>query len=181
MTSLRSAVAAQKLVPGKPRGSETSNSVADRQVLDPQKSFGYQVRRCHRSFDRLLAYHLAQRGLKTGFWYYLRVLWIRDGVTQKHLSDMTNVAENTTVSMIDGMVNSGLVTRERNPDDRREMRVSLTTKGRRLQSGLIGHAIGINRIATQGIDPDELNVCLSVLSRMSVNLLAELERIETPG
>lgn len=54
--------------------------------LDPEQSLGYQVRRCHRRFDRLLSAYLARHDLKTGFWYYLRVLWLKDGVTQKYLT-----------------------------------------------------------------------------------------------
>ena len=153
-------------------------SAGVRGTLDPERSFGYQVRRCHRSFDRLLESVLAHRGLKTGFWYYLRVLWIKDGVTQKYLSDMTNVTENTTVSMIDGMVRCGLVTRQRNPADRREMRVSLTPLGRRLEGELMRPAISINQVATAGIEPSELDTCLSVLSRMSANLRSELEKVD---
>lgn len=138
--------------------------------LDPELSAGYNVRRCHRRFDRLMSAFLARHGLKIGFWYYLRVLWIRDGVTQKELSDMTNVAENTTASIISSMVNEGLVTRERDEVDRRKFRVSLTERGRKLQSELLHYASKINALATAGISDEELSQCLSVLQRMSGNL-----------
>jgi MarR family transcriptional regulator, organic hydroperoxide resistance regulator len=149
------------------------------QRLDPEKSLGYQVRRCHRRFDRLLAASLAPHGLKIGFWYYLRVLWIKDGVTQRHLSEMTNVTENTTATLIDGMIKDGLVTRERNPADRREMCVSLTTKGRRLEGELLSYAIGINEAATRGIKARDLEVCARVLKQMSLNLQAEFAKAGT--
>ena len=64
--------------------------------LTPDQSAGYQVRRCHRRLDRLLHYYLGKHDLKSGYWYYLRVLWMNDEVSQKCLSDMANVAENTT-------------------------------------------------------------------------------------
>lgn len=146
-------------------------------ATEPDRSFGYQVRRCHRRFDRLLNARLAAHDIKTGFWYYLRVLWIGDHVTQKYLSDMTNVAENTTVSMIEGMVNAGLVQRVFDDKDRRKRLIKLTEKGRSLKSGLMGYAVEINQTATQGIEAEELAICRKVLGQMSENLERAL-RIE---
>lgn len=146
--------------------------------LPAQRSLGRQVRASHRGFDRLLNARLAPLGLKSGFWYYLRALWEEDGVTQKRLSDLTNVTEATTVSLINDMVEAGLVTREREPDDRRKLRISLTAEGRALEAQLMPHAIDINRIASKGIPRDELETCLSVLIRMAENLNLELQEGE---
>lgn len=143
--------------------------------LDPEQSLGYQVRRCHRRFDRLLNAYLSRHNLKTGFWYYLRILWISDGVTQKYLSDMTNVTENTTASMINGMVQQGLVERVKDDSDRRKLCITLTDQGRALEYELMKYAIDINKVALDGIDPAEVAICASVLQRMSANLAAEFE------
>lgn len=138
--------------------------------LDPEQSLGYQVRRCHRRFDRLLNAYLGRHGLKTGIWYYLRVLWRGDGVTQKYLSDMTNVTENTTVTVINTMLGQGLVERKRDANDRRKLCISLTDRGRELEKEMMQYAIDINLRARAGIDPQEIETCLSVLTRMSANL-----------
>ena len=143
--------------------------------LSPQKSLGFQVRRGHLRFDRLLNARLAHHNLKAGFWYYLRALWIADGVTQKELSGVTNVTETTMVAMINGMVADGLVTRTRDAIDKRKMRVKLTEYGRRLEGELMGIAIGINRVATDGIAPEDVATCIAVLTRVSENLRAEHE------
>lgn len=143
--------------------------------LNPEASFGYLVRRCHRRFDRLLSARLAPHDLQTGFWYYLRALWTQDDVTQKQLSDVTNVAENTTVSLINRMAEEGLVARTRSTVDRRKMRVQLTDKGRKLEDELMPYAIEINLIAKEGIDPEHLAICADVLRRMSANLKAAFD------
>lgn len=143
--------------------------------LNPERSLGYQVRRCHRRFDRLLNARLVNHDLKTGFWYYLRVLWIEDDVTQKYLSDMTNVTETTTVSMINGMAQNGLVTRTRDTVDKRKMRVKLTERGRALEGDLMKYAVDINRVALEGISPADAKTCVRVLERMSANLQAEFD------
>lgn len=138
--------------------------------LDPSRSLGNQVRRCHRRFDRLLSAQLAPFGLDTGFWYYLRVLWQRDGVSQKYLSDATGVTENTTAALIAAMIRRGLVNRQRDSADRRKVQINLTPEGRALAKDLLPRATGINAIAASGISESEVETCLSVLIRMSANL-----------
>lgn len=138
--------------------------------VDPEESAGYQVRRCHRSFDRLLTSFLSQHGIKTGYWYYLRILWMEEGVSQKYLSDKTNVAENTTASIINAMMEDALLVRERDAADKRKFNIWLTDRGRALEGELMGYAAKINQIAAQGIDQAEIDQCLTVLKRMSENL-----------
>lgn len=150
-------------------------------TLSPEDSLGYQVRRCHRRFDRLLNACLSRHDLKAGYWYYLRVLWLGDGVTQKYLSEMTNVTENTTVALINGMVRDGLVKRVRDLQDRRKQRIFLTERGRGLETELMHYARDINSVATVGIPDDDLAMCISVLTRMSQNLSAELTAVADPA
>jgi DNA-binding MarR family transcriptional regulator len=121
-------------------------------------------------FDRVLGAHLARHDLNTGFWYYLRALWAEDGLTQKQLSDMTNVTESTTVTVIEMMRKRGLIIRARDPRDRRKLRVSLTTLGRSLQRELMPYAFQINAIAAAGVPREEIEMCLSVLMKLSTNL-----------
>ena len=144
------------------------------------KSLGRQGRACHRGFDRMLSARLSKHGLKTGFWYYLRALWEEDGVSQKRLSDLTNVTETTTVSLINGMINAGLVSRLRDTVDHRKLLVTLTSKGRALEDEVCHYASEINLIASQGIDQQEVDVCLSVLERMTVNLRTARQEMATP-
>jgi MarR family transcriptional regulator, organic hydroperoxide resistance regulator len=121
-------------------------------------------------FDRVLSAHLARHDLNTGFWYYLRALWAEDGLTQKQLSDITSVTESTTVTVIEMMRARGLVTRSRDPRDRRKLRISLTARGRGLRAELMPYAFQINAIAAAGIPREDIEACLSVLMKLSTNL-----------
>lgn len=153
----------------------------DHPKLDPESSAGFQVRRCHRRFDRLLHAYLAKHGLKAGYWYYLRTLWIEDGLSQKMLSERTNVAENTTVAMINAMVKDGLVERKRDAQDRRKARIVLTDYGKSLEAELMHYAIEINGIAATGVSEEELATCLSVLRCVSDNLSSALYALGITG
>ena len=149
--------------------------------LRPDDSFGFQVRRCHRAFDRLLNAHLAREGLTSGFWYFLRALWQEDGATQKRLSQLNNVTEPTTVTTLNAMARIGLVRRQRNADDRRKLNVFLTPRARDLKATLMPSAFEINAIACRGVDPADLEVGLRVLKQMSENLTREAARLNAGG
>jgi len=145
--------------------------------LAPDRSLGFQVRRCHRAFDRVLSGHLAPAGITSGFWYFLRALWQEDGATQKRLAQLNNVTEPTAVAVLAAMERLDLIRRDRNTDDRRKINVRLTVRGQALKGELMPTAHRINEIAGEGISAAELDTCLSVLARMSDNLTAEAARL----
>ncbi|MEO8113009.1 MAG: MarR family winged helix-turn-helix transcriptional regulator [Phenylobacterium sp.] len=138
--------------------------------LAPDQSLGFQVRRCHRAFDRLLGVYLARQGLTSGFWYFLRALWQENGATQKRLSQLNNVTEPTTVTTLTAMARIGLVRRVRNPVDRRKLNVFLTAHAEALKAQLTPCAVRINEIAATGVAPEDLATTLRVLKLMSENL-----------
>ena len=145
--------------------------------LPTDQSIGFNVRRAHRAFDRRLNAHLQKHGLKTGYWYYLRVLWARDGLTQRELSTANNVTENTTTSMINAMVKDGLVVRLRDDRDQRIWRIMLTDRAKSMREGLLPYAREVNQTAAAGLSSKELAVCLSVLTRLSTNLESAFDSI----
>lgn len=149
--------------------------------LRPDDSFGFQVRRCHRAFDRVLNAHLAPHDLTSGFWYFLRALWQENGATQKRLSQLNNVTEPTTVTTLNAMTKFGLVRRQRNVGDRRKLNVFLTPQGETLKAQLMPTARQINEIASAGVAPADLAVTLRVLKQMSENLTREALRLNALG
>jgi len=147
------------------------------QDLAPERSLGFQVRRCHRAFDRVLNGHLAPAGLSSGFWYFLRALWQENGATQKRLAQLNNVTEPTAVAVLAAMERLGVIRRERNAADRRKVNVFLTDRGDTLKAELMPTAQRINEIAGAGIPAADIDTCLAVLKRMSENLTAEAARL----
>lgn len=143
--------------------------------LPPDQSLGFQVRRCHRAFDRVLNAHLAPAGLSSGFWYFLRALWQENGATQRRLAQLNNVTEPTAVAVLGAMERLDLIRRDRNRQDRRKLNVFLTPRGEALEAELIPTAARINDIAGEGVSPADLATCLSVLKRMSDNLTREAQ------
>jgi DNA-binding MarR family transcriptional regulator len=155
--------------------SQDRDRMSKRQVLPPDKSVAFLIRRAHLAFDRLLTARLSEHGIKTGFWYYLRALWIEEGVSQKHLSHVTNVTEGTTVSLLNDMSTKGLIRRERDTIDRRQVFVSLTPKGRLLEAQLLPKGVDLINIALRGISKEDVAICMDVLHKVADNLEAEFQ------
>jgi DNA-binding MarR family transcriptional regulator len=156
--------------PAKVKNSRRS-AAAD---LPPQLSSGYLVRDAHRAFQRLLERRIGAYGVARGQWYFLRVLWITDGLSQRELSARVGMMEPTTVIALRSMERDGLVQRVRGKDDRRKVRVFLSAKAKRLHDELIGVARGITDAAEEGIAPRDLAVFRRAIARMTANL----DRIE---
>ena len=140
----------------------------------PQLSSGYLVRDAHRAFQRLLDRRIAAYGVSRGQWYFLRVLWITDGLSQRELSARVGMMEPTTVIALRSMEKSGLIRRVRGDDDRRKVLVFLTAKAKRLRGELLGVARTITDEAEEGIAPRDLAAFRRIVARMTENL----DRIE---
>jgi DNA-binding MarR family transcriptional regulator len=140
----------------------------------PRISSGYLVRDAHRAFQRLLERRIAPYGVTRGQWYFLRVLWINDGLSQRELSARVGMMEPTTVIALRSMERVGLIHRVRSGDDRRKVRVLLTPKAKRLRNELLGVARTITDEAEEGISARDLASFRRVIARMTANL----DRIE---
>src|SRR4029077_17185232 len=114
-------------------------------------SLGYLVRDANRAFQRLLERRITPHGVSRGQWYFLRVLWEEDGLSQRELSARVGMMEPTTVIALRGMEKAGLIRRVRGVDDKRVTRVHLTPKARRLRDRLLQISQGVNDEACVGV------------------------------
>ncbi len=136
----------------------------------PQTSSGYLVRDAHRAFQKVLERRIARFGVTRGQWYFLRVLWQQDGISQRELSARVGMMEPTTVIALRGMEKAGLISRARVKEDRRTARVFLTPRGRRLKAQLLPVAREITRRAERGLAAAELADFRRTIARMTANL-----------
>ena len=105
------------------RRSSTAGKRPDGQAqFPPAESSGYLVRDAHRAFQRLLEKRIAPHGVTRGQWYFLRVLWTEDGLSQRELSARVGMMEPTTVIALRSMEKSGLIRRVRSAEDKRRRR-----------------------------------------------------------
>lgn len=153
-----------------PRPLPKTRSAPHAAEFPPRLSSGYLVRDAHRAFQRLLERRIAPYGVTRGQWYFLRVLWTHDGLSQRELSARVGMMEPTTVIALRSMEKAGLIQRQRSDEDRRKVRVLLTAKAKRLRNELLAVARGITDASEEGIAPRDLAAFRRVIARMTENL-----------
>ncbi len=119
---------------------------------------------------RELQGRLAQHGVSFGHWTFLRILWQRDGLTQRELSDEAGVMEPSTAAAIKSMEKLGYVKRLQVPDNRKNVYVHLTAKGRKLEGKLVPLAKSVNRDAVRGLSRKQVQTAREVLRAVTENL-----------
>ena len=138
--------------------------------LDPNESPGYLIRDTNLAVGKALRRRLAQYGMTLGQYYFMRALWIEEGLSQRELSRRVGTTEPTTASVLRLLEKNGLVRRVRNRRDRRTINIFPTPKGRKLKDELLGMAIRINEIATSGFSGEDLDTLKRLVRTMKQNL-----------
>lgn len=136
------------------------------------QSVGASIRFTYRRLIQELQEHLAPYDIPPGMWFFLRALWLEEGLTQRELSERAGALDAATVEQLHGMERRGLIERRRSTEDRRKVHIYLTPQGRALKREMLDIAPTVNAIATAGISPKELDVLRAVLSRIRENLAA---------
>ncbi|MGB0631056.1 MAG: MarR family winged helix-turn-helix transcriptional regulator [Alphaproteobacteria bacterium] len=139
----------------------------------PNDRLAHLIRDAGRSLGHRLTPLLAEHDIPFGHWAFLRVLWDRDGLTQKELSDAVGVTEPTTFAAVKALMDKGYITRRHNPGNKRKFYVYLTPEGMALQDVLVPLAEEVNRIAVQDIPPEDIALMRETLLKMIENLAAE--------
>ena len=106
-------------------------------------------------------------------WYYLRLLWERNGATQRELSEDLGIRGPTTVEAIAGLEVKQLIRRQPDPKDKRKVVIHLTPKGIELKHILLKFALEVQDIATADISVEELETMRTVLRKMQAALLKD--------
>ncbi|NLV86389.1 MAG: MarR family transcriptional regulator [Clostridiales bacterium] len=88
--------------------------------------------------EHILASHLRacghflyyQTGGKTGQRRILLTLLKNEGLTQKELQDILEISSGALSEILQKMEDASLIEREKSPDDKRQVRLSLTSEGK---------------------------------------------------
>lgn len=139
----------------------------------PEERMAHLVKDTTRGFSRSLQARLREHAVQYGHWTFLRILWQTDGLTQRQLSEQAGVAEPTTFSALKTMEALGYVTRQKLPDNRKQVRIFLTPKGTSLRALLVPAAVEVNRIALSGISVEDIAATRRTLLAMMENLAGD--------
>ena len=136
----------------------------------PEDRLAHLVKDATRALVRALQMRLVEHGVSFGHWAFLRILWEHDGLTQRSLSVQAGVMEPTTFSALKAMEQLGYVTRRQVPENRKNIYVFLTAKGRALKEKLVPLAEEVNRVAVTGISAADIARSREILIAIIENL-----------
>jgi DNA-binding MarR family transcriptional regulator len=142
----------------------------------PNDRLAHLIKDATRGLVRALQMRLAEHSVSFGHWTFLRILWETDGLTQRELSVQAGVMEPTTFAALKAMEKLGYIMRRRRPDNRKNVHVFLTPRGRALKAKLVPLAEEVNEIAVRwgystDVDP------IPILG----GLMLELDVVAVPG
>jgi len=100
----------------------------------------------------------------------LYVLWQTDSVPIIELSKKTGLAKTTLTAMLDRMEEAGLINRNFDKTDRRQIRITLTKKARELNDKYSEVSRKMNEIFYQGFSDSEIEQFENYLYRIINNL-----------
>lgn len=141
-----------------------------------ENSFGFLLRKTFQTFVRNLEEKIAPYNVTTPQWFFLRVLWEEDGITQRELSERVGITESTTVVAMKVMERRGFVRCAVDRADKRRKKVFLTKTGRELRDVLLPHAYSIHMISKEGLSEEQVNSAREVILHMKKNLEVDDEK-----
>lgn len=141
----------------------------------PDDRLAHLIRDVARAQMRALQLRLAEHGVSFGHWTFLRILWLKDGLTQRELSELAGVMEPTTFAAVKAMEGMGLIERRQMAGNRKNMHVFLTRAGRALEKKLVPLAEEVNHISVAGSTEAQVQALRQFLLLMLENLALDAQ------
>jgi MarR family transcriptional regulator for hemolysin len=135
-----------------------------------QIPLGLQLTRVARAVSRAFDDSLAAAGGSLPMWLVLLNLKINPRASQRELADAVGVREATLTHHLNSMENDGLLTRRRDPDNRRIHIVELSDSGNALFLRLRDAAITFDGRLRRGLAEPELDQLGRLLSQLADNV-----------
>ena len=132
---------------------------------DVLRTLGSAVRAIRARIDR----SLQAVGLRLGQYQVIRILWERDGLTPREISDDLGVEMPTVTRTVQRMLRDGLVRREAHPGDARSVRIYVTPKGGALREAVTRILEEETEVALRGFSAQERRALAEFLERMLAN------------
>jgi MarR family transcriptional regulator, organic hydroperoxide resistance regulator len=136
----------------------------------PNDRMAHLVKDATRALVRSLQTRLARHEVSFGHWTFLRILWEKDGLTQRELSREAGVMEPTTFTALKTMESRGYILRRQLAGNRRKVHIFLTARGRALKRTLVPLAEAVNRAAVRGVTSADIAATRRTLMSVLVNL-----------
>ena len=96
----------------------------------------------------------------------LMYLYRHNAVTQEEISAYLQVDKALTARTIQSLLEKGLVTKEKDEQDKRCNKISLTQKGFDMREAMVDKFVGWNKIMLEGMDESKRELLFELLEEM---------------
>ena len=131
---------------------------------------GLHLARTARSVSRAFDDALAQAGGSVPVWLVLISLKSQQVRNQRELAEAVGIREATLTHHLNAMDEQGLITRRRDPANRRVHLVELTKAGEAAFQRLRGAATAFDQRLRSGLSGDEVSQLEALLGRLAANV-----------
>ena len=141
----------------------------------PKPPIGLHLASTARTVRRAFDEALAEAGGSLPVWLVLLNLKIRRPASQRELAEAVGVREATLTHHLNAMDAQGLITRRRDPSNRRIHMVELTDAGEEAFLRLRTSAVAFDGRLRDGVTDEEVAVLHKVLDRLALNVATDDE------
>jgi MarR family transcriptional regulator for hemolysin len=135
---------------------------------------GLHLARATRCVSRAFDDALASAGGSLPVWLVLVNLKAGPRASQREIAEAMGVTEATLTHHLNGMETDGLITRRRDPANRRVHVLELTSQGEEMFTRLRTAAAAFDRRLRRGVSDDEIGQLADLLDRLAGNVGATL-------
>jgi MarR family transcriptional regulator, transcriptional regulator for hemolysin len=135
-----------------------------------QDPIGLEVSRTGRLLHRAFDAELAAAGGSLPVWLIITALKRSDHTMQRDLAATIGIEDATLTHHLNRMERSGLVVRQRDPDNRRNQTATLTDDGEALFATLLTAVLAFDRQVRAGFTAADLDVLRGLLGRLRANV-----------
>lgn len=148
-----------------------------------QSSLIWDVGRAYYAYvgllERVLVVQKLDHILRPGMGVVLFALYEQDQVAIKDLTERSQLAYSTLTGVLQRMEIAGLITRSRDTEDGRSVKVALTKLGRKLESKCREVAQRMTEISEQSVGVGNIELCTQLLRNLATGYRTEENRLST--
>jgi MarR family transcriptional regulator, transcriptional regulator for hemolysin len=131
---------------------------------------GLHLSRVAKSVSTAFEAALAAAGGSLPAWLILLNLKLNQSANQRQLADAVGIREATLTHHLAGMERLGLITRERDPDNRRTQLLALTAEGEAMFIALREAAVAFDRRLRRGLTAEQVAALAAGLDHLAANV-----------
>ncbi|WP_298017767.1 MarR family transcriptional regulator [uncultured Castellaniella sp.] len=148
--------------------------------LTADRNVGLLIRHLHVLVHRVIDLRTLPLGLTANQWRPLLLIQHKRIDTPAELARAMNVDTGAMTRMLDRLEAKGFIRRDRIPEDRRVVKITLTDTGHALTDQILPIIAEALNLHLQGFSDDEIRMLLALLKRMIQNGEQVLQQACTP-